>query len=34
MPGELPVRGALRRKVLRAENSAYGQSYARCLGAA
>jgi hypothetical protein len=28
---EHPVRAALRRGVLRAENSAYGQSYARCL---
>src|SRR5829696_9115957 len=26
-----PVRAALRRGVLRAENSAYGQSYAQCL---
>jgi hypothetical protein len=31
---ELPVRAALRRGVLRAENSAYGQSYAQCLWAA
>ena len=32
--GEHPVRAALRRGVLRAENSAYGQSYAQCLRAA
>ena len=32
--GEHPVRAALRRGVLRAENSAYGQSSAQCLRAA
>ena len=31
---ELSVRAALRRGVLRAENSAYGRSYAQCLRAA
>ena len=34
MSGELSVRAALRRGVLRAENSAYGRSYAQCLRAA
>src|SRR5215207_8463170 len=34
LEGEHPVRAALRRGVLRAENSAYGQSYAQCLRAA
>ena len=29
--GEPSVRAALRRKVLRAENSAYGQPYDQCL---
>jgi hypothetical protein len=31
---EHPVRAALRRNVVGAENSAYGQSYAQCLRAA